>query len=175
MKITYTNTTDDIDIYARLLYAKSPTVKQHRQRSTNFAISLIVIIAVIIYFIESPYVVFYWLVISLVWILYIPIQHRRKYVKNMIKQYRDEDHRHFFTTHNLELTDDGLKDSIDFGISFSSWDKIEHIEILDSHAFVFIEHAMAYAIPKERVSGDNYDNFISQIKERIKNENRSPE
>lgn len=174
MNIKYTNTEADIYSYGQLIYKKSPTVKQHRRKSMNFAAILSVIFALIIYYVDSLNTVFIWVIMSIVWLIYVPIQHKRRYLKNMIKTYQQEEHKQFFGNHLLTVNESGLIDQIDDGVNQTSWDKLEHVEETESHLFIFVKSSLAYCIPRDQLSGSQYEDFIYKLKEyRGSNENRS--
>jgi hypothetical protein len=174
MIISYQNTEADIYSYGQLIYKKSPTVKHHRRKSMNFAALISVIFAVIIYYIDSINTVLIWAAMSVVWLIYVPIQHRRRYLKNMIKTYQQEEHKRFFGNHSITIDENGIADEIENGINQTPWEKIEHIEEVDSHLFIFIESSLAYCIPKEKLTERECEEFINKLKEyRGVNENRS--
>lgn len=166
--ITYENDQTDITAYGRLIYDKSPTVKHHRAKALRFAVLLIVIFGVIIYFVDSNRSTLYiWIVLSIAWLIYIPIQHKKRYLKNMLSEFDDEKHRRLFGKHTLTIDDFGLTDEIEYGINKTNWDRIEHIESVETHSFVFVDSAMAYAIPKERIIDGEYESFIQEMRTNI--------
>ena len=174
MNINYQNTEADIYSYGQLIYKKSPTVKKHRLKSMNFAAILSVIFAALIYYIDTLDTVLIWAAMSVVWLRYVPIQHKRRYLKNMIKTYQEDEHKQFFGNHSITIDENGITDKIENGINQTSWDKIEHIEEIDSHLFVFVESSLAFCIPKEQLSKSECEDFIKKLKEfRGLDENRS--
>lgn len=169
MKIKYENKNSDIEAYGQLLYAKSPTVKQHRKKAWLTAVVLIVIFGIVLYvFNEDTNIQIFWLVLSVAWLIYIPFQHKKKYLKNMIETYQDENHKNFFGFHELTVSDSGLTDEIGIVVNHTGWDKIEHIEETDSHAFIFINSAMAHAISKENILDGDFEKFLSTLKSKLK-------
>lgn len=168
MTLKYKNTTDDIEAYGHLLYSKSPTVNQHRKRSFNAALVLILIVCVVIYFIDTLTTLYIWLVIATVWIAVLPLFHRRKYVKKMVKTYQEEGHEHFFGVHSLTITDDGLTDQIENGLNHTTWDKIEHIETIRDYTFIFSGSAMAYSLPHNYIIEGDYNQFLETLKSKKK-------
>lgn len=166
--LKYKNTTDDIEAYGALLYSKSPTVKQHRKRSVNAALVLILIICVVVYFIDTLTTLYIWLVISTVWMIVLTPLHRRKYIKKMVKTYQEEDHANFFGVHKLTIKEDGLTDEIENGFNHNSWDKIEHIETINDYTFIFSGSAMAYSLPQNNILEGDYNQFLDCLKTKRK-------
>lgn len=169
MKIKYVNSTDDVKAYARLLYEKSPRIKQHLKKALYTAAILIVIFGIVIYLLEEAGRVLYiWMILSVLWLTYIPFQHRKKYLNNMIKSFADDNHRNFFGNHTLTLEDDLLIDEIENGINRTSLNEIEHIETVKNHTFIFVRSAMAYAICSGSITEGSYNEFIKALKKKIK-------
>lgn len=168
LNLKYKNTTDDIEAYGHLIYSKSPTVKQHRKRSINAALVLSLIVCIVIYFIDTLTTLYIWLVIATVWIAALPLLHRRKYIKKMVKTYQEEGHEKFFGTHTLTIKDDGLTDEIENGYNHTTWDKIEHIEAAGDFTFIFSGSAMAYSLPRHSVIEGDYDQFLDSLKAKQK-------
>ncbi len=184
MKIEYTNSLADIEAYGQLIYAKSPTVKQHRKKAWLIAVVLIVIFGIVLYLLDnSTEILYFWLFLSVVWLIYIPFQHKRRYLKNMMKTYEDEEHKYFFGRHSLTIDDNGVTDEIGVGINHTEWEKIEHIEFTATHTFIFVDSSMAHAICKDAVIDGDYDTFVNNLKSKYnkhkkesdENENRSAE
>ena len=109
MNISYNNSPDDISAYARLLYDKSPTVSKHRGKATYTAVLIIVILSIIIYFIDSIRTLYIWLFISVGWIAYIPFQHKKRYIKNMGKQYEEDEYKNETKQRSRVQKEDGTE------------------------------------------------------------------
>ena len=164
MTITYENSPKDITAYGTLLYTKSPTVKQHRAKAFKFAVLLSVIIGLVIYFTSDDIsILYFWTALSVGWWIYIPIQHRRKYIKNMISTYADDTHKNLFGKHELTIDESGLTDEIDNGINKTDWENIEHIEISDNIIYIFIQSSLAYLIIKDNISTGSFEQFTESI------------
>ena len=169
MTIEYVNQISDIEAYGRLIYDKSPTVRQHKKKAFNTAVILVAIFGLVLYFLnESTAVMVLWLVLSVAWLSYIPFQHKKRYLKNMVKTFEGEQHRNFFGQHRLTIDESGITDEIENGINTTPWDRIEHAETTGSHIFIFVDSSMAYAIPKNAFEEGLSDNFIKILKSRIK-------
>lgn len=182
MKIEYENKISDIDAYGRLIYDKSPTVKQHRKKAYNTAVVLIIIFGLVLYFLnESNNILFIWLALSIAWLVYIPFQYKKRYLKNMVKTFEDEQHKNFFGGHSLTTDDTGITDEIESVINHTPWENIEHLELTDTHTFIFVKSVMVYAIPKHSIIDGDYETFIDTLKTKFEefkkkgndNENRS--
>jgi hypothetical protein len=176
MKIVYKNTKDDIITYGKLLYKKSPTVQQHRKKASNFAAFLALIFAIGIWYLYSHQMMLLWLATSIVWVTYIPLRHKRRYLKNMVETFEKDENRTFFGEHQLTIDESGLTDEIENGVSQVGWNKIEHIEETESHLYIFIDSAMAFVVPQQNISEGNYLEFIKTLKRYHKgeiDENRS--
>lgn len=166
MEIKYQNRPSDIEAYARLLYLKSPMIKKHRSRSINFAAVMIAIIAITIFYVDKPSTVALWLAFSIAWLIYIPVQHRRKYVKNVLKQYSDAKHENLFGEHLVTIDGDFICDQIEKGINKTEIRKFEHFEQTETHLFIFLDSSIAYIIPADQLAKNDYEKFISLLKEK---------
>lgn len=166
MKLNYINRPDDIRAYAQLIYDMSPTAKRHRLKSVNFALVLVVIVGTAIWVFDEPRTVFFWLIISIVWLIYIPVSHRRRYIKNMLKEYEKEGYKNFYGEHELTFDEYGITDQVKAGVNKTPWEKIEHVEQTDTHAFIFVESTLAYAIPKGTVDVKQFIDVVRYIQER---------
>ena len=165
MKIEYENNLADIEAYGRLIYTKSPTVKQHRKKAWLTAVVLIVIFGAVLYFFEnSSEILYIWLFLSVVWLIYIPFQHKRRYLKNMIKTYEDEEHKYFFGKHSLTIDDNSVTDEIGIVINHTEWENIEHIESTEMYTFIFVQSSMAHAICRDMVTSGDYESFVNNLK-----------
>jgi hypothetical protein len=168
MKIKYKNEISDIEAYGKLLYAKSPTVKQHLKKAWLTAVVLILIFGLVLYvFNEELNILLFWSLLSIGWLIYIPFQHKKRYIKNMVKTYKEEEHRKFFELHSLTIDDSGLTDQIEAGINHTEWNKIEHIETTESYTFIFIGSAMSHAICKDRILEGDCDSFLNLLKSKL--------
>ena len=167
MKITYENSPDDIAAYGKLIYAKSPTVKQHRKKAYQYAVILIAIFGLALFILDSDQSTRYgWAVISVLWLIYIPFQHKRRYIKNMVTTYQDDTHKNLFGRHELTLENEGITDQIENGINKTGWDKNEHVEKIENYTFIFIDSALAYIIPENNVSEGSYRDVVNLLKEK---------
>ncbi|KAA3637728.1 MAG: YcxB family protein [Calditrichaeota bacterium] len=164
MTITYENSPKDITAYGTLLYTKSPTVKQHRNKALKYAVLLSVIIGLVIYFTSDDIsILYFWTALSVGWWIYIPIQHRRKYIKNMIATYADDTHKNLFGKHELTIDETGLTDKIEQGQNITSWGDIEHVEVSENIIYIFIRSSLAYLIVKENISEGSFEQFSESI------------
>lgn len=178
MKIKYENQPSDITAYGELIYEKSPTVKQHRRRAMNFSAVMAVIFALVIYYLDTMQTVYIWLILSMGWLIFVPTQHKRRYLKNMVKTYEGDKYKNIMTSHELTADESGLTDQIENGINHTTWSNIEHIEETEKHLFIFVDSTLAYAVPKDKIQPDEYRQFTEVLKEqrkKTKKENKSPE
>lgn len=169
MKISYECSIKDISAYGKLIYDKSPTVKQHLKKTYYFSIPMLIIFGVAINYFESDSKLFYaWIVLGIAWLIYLPFYHKKKYLKKAIQSFEDEKYANLFGLHELTIEENYLIDRIESGQNKTEISKIEHIEVINEYAFIFIDSAMAYLIPRDKINDGNYHDFIYEIRSNLK-------
>ncbi len=167
MKISYTTSIKDISAYAKLIYQKSPTVKEHLKKTYYFSVPTLLLFGALIRYVETTNELIYvWGLLGICWLIYLPFYHKKKYIKKVIESFEDEKHQNLFGTHELTIANNLIIDKIELGQNSTEISKIEHVETIDSYTFVFIDSAMAYLIPRNRIIDGNYHDFIYEIKEK---------
>lgn len=164
VSISYNATIEDITAYGKLVYAKSPTVKEHLKKTYYFSVPMLIIIGAVLKYYESNQdLIYFWAVVGIGWLVYLPFYHKKKYLKKFIASFEDEKYQNLFGEHELTIEDDSIADKIEKGVNHTKISKIEHIEIIDNYAFVFIDSAMAYLIPENKIIEGNYNNFVDSL------------
>ncbi len=169
MKISYECSIKDISAYGKLIYEKSPTVKEHFKKTYYFSVPMLIVFGAAINYFESDSKLFYaWIVLGIAWLIYLPFFHKKKYLKKVIQSFEDERYANLFGTHELTIEENSLIDKIEAGQNKTDISKIEHIEVIKEYAFIFVDSAMAYLIPRNKIINGNYHDFIYEIKNKLK-------
>ncbi len=167
MKISYNSSIQDITAYGKLIYEKSPTVKEHLKKTYYFSVPMLIIFAAVIkYFGTTEELLMAWIALGVGWLIYLPSFHKKKYLNKVTESFEDEKYQNLFGTHELTVEENILIDTIESGQNSTDISQIEHIEITDDHTFIFIDSAMAYLIPENNISDGDYQNFINILKEK---------
>jgi len=170
MKISYNASLSDINTYGKLIYDKSPTVKEHLKKTYYFSVPMLLVLGAIIKYFETNNELLYaWIVLGIGWLVYLPFYHKKKYIKKVEESFESERYKNLFGEHELIIEDSFLIDKIESGQNKTEMSKIEHIETIDSYTFVFIDSAMAYLIPRNNILDGNYHDFIYEIKNKKNN------
>ena len=167
MKISYIATIQDISAYAKLIYQKSPTVKEHLKKTFYFSVPTLLMFGALIRYVETTNELLYaWGVLGVCWLIYLPFYHKKKYLKKVIETFTNEKHDNLFGTHELIIEGNYIIDTIENGQNKTELSKIEHIETVENYTFIFIDSAMAYLIPEKSIIDGNYLGFINYLKEK---------
>ena len=168
MKIQYNSSIVDITAYAKLIYEKSPTVKQHLKKTYYFSIPMLIVIgAVLKYYESNEDLVVFWALVGIGWLIYLPFFHKKKYIKKVIESFKDTRYEHLFCQHELTIENNIIVDQIENGINKTEISKIEHIETIDNYTFIFIDSAMAYLIPEQEITQGDYNQFIAELRRQL--------
>ncbi len=167
MKISYDCSIKDISAYGKLIYEKSPTVKEHLKKTYYFSVPMLFVIGALIkYFEPNNELLYAWIVLGIGWLIYLPFYHKKKYMLKVIESFEDDKFKNLFGQHELIIENNILTDRIESGENKTDISKIEHIEMIADYAFIFIDSAMAYIIPKKNISAGNYHDFLYLLKEK---------
>lgn len=168
MKISYNSSIQDISAYGKLVYEKSPTVKAHLKKTYYFSVPMLIIFAAIIkYFGTTDELLMAWAALGVGWLIYLPSFHKKKYLKKFIASFEDEKYQNLFGKHELTIEENILTDTIELRQNNTEISKIEHVEVTDDYAFIFIDSAMAYLIPENDIISGDLNNFIKTLKDTI--------
>lgn len=169
MKLSYNASIKDISAYAKLIYQKSPTVKEHLKKTYYFSVPTLLLFGAFIRYVETTNELIYvWGLLGICWLIYLPFYHKKKYFKKVIETFETDKHQNLFGTHELTIDDNTIIDTIESGQNKTEISKIEHVESVDGYTFVFINSAMAYLIPRKNIIDGNYHDFIYELTELIK-------
>jgi len=76
--------------------------------------------------------------------------------------------------HQLEITEQGLKESTIFNCSISTWDGMIGLKETGSFILLFVTENYAYLIPKNRpLSEGDLSVFVEQFRQNMKQANKS--
>lgn len=75
--------------------------------------------------------------------------------------------------HTLELTDVGVTETSPVGQHCTNWSGIPRVAETASHAFIYIGSNMAHVIPRAKVLDGNIDDFIRELKTKLKSQQPS--
>ena len=167
MKISYKATIQDISAYAKLIYQKSPTVKEHLKKTYYFSVPTLLMFGALIKYVETTNELLYaWCVLGICWLIYLPFYHKKKYFKKVIETFANEKHDNLFGTHELIIEGNLIIDTIENGQNKTELSKVEHTETVENYTFIFIDSAMAYLIPEKNIIDGDYQGFINYLKEK---------
>lgn len=169
MQISYNCSIKDISAYGKLIYEKSPTVKEHLRKTYYFSVPMLIVFGALIKYFESTSELFYpWIALGIAWVVYLPFYHKKKYLQKVIESFEIEKHQNLFGQHELTIENNILTDKIEADQNKTEISKIEHIETIKDYAFIFIDSAMAYLIPRNNIIDGNYHDFLYEIKSKLK-------
>ncbi len=100
-----------------------------------------------------------------------PIFFRREWYKahdrQVKKLYGEGLNKRILCIHELELRDQYLKESSEFGTQETKFAAIEKVEAIPTHGFIYIASILAYVVPRAKVIEGNFDEFIKAVASKV--------
>lgn len=100
------------------------------------------------------------------WVILFPALWKRRIRKNTLKAYGTGGNKALLGKHAIRVEEDGIAGTSDFGEGITRWAAIEKIEATDSHTFLYISAVTAIVIPKNGITGGDYNKFVSALRTR---------
>jgi hypothetical protein len=165
---------DHLMAFGRYIYDTSKTIRRSRRRGQIVAGSLYVWFGAL-YFVEVPLgTILLWYLVATAYLLFVSYWHKRSYLKNLTKMYRETENKSFFCEHYLTITDAGIVAKDESSESTIFWSGIERVVNQVDFTFVFLGSVQAIVIPKVGVLEGDYEVFVAELKKRVA-KNLAPE
>lgn len=174
MTLKYENTIDHVRAFGEYVYRTSPTLRRSRRWTQLIAVLLYLYFGVQLFFGIPLSSLAIWYLVATAYLVFASYWHKRSYLRNLAKMYRETENKNFFCEHHLSITDEGISTLSEGGERTIYWSGIERIGETDRFTFVFLGSIMALVIPRNGVLEGDYEAFTGELKKRV-TKNLAPE
>jgi len=168
MKIRYCNTIDDSIAFNKFHWSKSPRFQKNRRRQTIYIPILLAAFVLFVFILTRELDI---LIIGSVclplYVIIIVWHYKRTIPQSIKKTYEESDNKSFFCEHVLEIDDDGIIATTEYGQGKTKWKGIQRVETCGDYTFVYVGAMSAHIIPKLRIIEGDYDLFVQEIMKRV--------
>ena len=169
MNITYTNTLDDLLAFARHHYGSSEGIQRNVRLQRYGGVAVLTgYFFGLGCFDGSVFLFFVGAVTSVAWWVWIPRVLMASYEKQVARSQEGHKNRVTLGTHALEVTEEHLLETNEYGESKVRWPAVEKVVADGDCAFIYLSSAQAHIIPKNRVSSGDFEGFLNATRGAIR-------
>ncbi|MCH4890150.1 YcxB family protein [Acidaminobacter sp. JC074] len=170
MKINYTLTAKDYIDFNIYHMNTSKTMKRNIMFQRLMGPLIFTIFTYIAYRLTNISLM-YWsivfLIASVIWFFVYPSRLKKRLIKHIVKLLSEDENRGLLGDKVMELGDEGIIVTDQFGKNSASYSVLSRIEKTDEHIFAFNSAVSAYIIPLSAFENDSQvEAFIEELKNR---------
>jgi hypothetical protein len=176
MEIQYTlNESDILALYQYRLQIDPTLKRRYQSRRWMYLIGFTLLgLAGYVFLHDYAFLVFSLVIAGLFFILF-PYYFNWMVRRGISSTYRREDARRVLETRTLRADPDGLLQITSRGETRSSWDEIDDLGVLPTHAFISVnERSSWYIIPRLSLVSGDFDQFIAEIRRYLEQPGQVP-
>ena len=169
MKIKYNLEMNDVYVFQKYFYENNSVSKLMRKRVAILIFCLILAAGIVISIIESsflPAAIFFFMAFigvflsdKMNWII------QKRYLE---KFYKSDENKGLLCMHELEICEDNLIERTEVNEQKNNFGGIAEILKTDDYGYIFIGNMAAHIIPKDKVTGGDFNSFMDTLIEKWK-------
>lgn len=165
MKIKYKVDLEDVVIFNRYHNQNSPALVQFRKRMKwGTILGVLGICGYTSYLSHSEVNLIIGIAFATIFFFSYPLKSTKILDEYTKKLYSEGDNKRILSMHELELAEDSIKESNEYGSQVTNYSSIKKIVTTDTHGFIFIAALLAHVIPKHKVVEGDFDLFMETAK-----------